>query len=91
MYSVPIAHVANSKRHQRLEDILIIFTLTIQEIVKVVCKKTMSEMRAFITSLCCMKRAHYSKCMLRKQDASSFASVLHDRVFMKTIQLISPM
>ena len=70
--SVPIAHVANSNRHQRLDDILIIFTLTVQEIVKVVCKKTMSEMHAFITSLCCMKRAHYSKRMLRKHDCVKF-------------------
>ena len=35
-----IADVANSKRHQRLDEILIIFTRTIQEIIKVVCKKT---------------------------------------------------
>ena len=63
-----IADVANSKRHQRLDEILIIFTLTIQEISKVVCKKTMSETRAFLISLCCMKCVHYSKLMLRKQD-----------------------
>ena len=46
-----IADVANSKRHQRLEEILIIFTRTIQEISQVVCKKTMSEMPAFIGKL----------------------------------------
>ena len=34
------ADVANSKCYQRLDEILIIFTLTIQEISKVVCKKT---------------------------------------------------
>ena len=45
-----IADVANSKRHQRLDEIAIIFTRTIQEISKVVCNKTMSETRAFITS-----------------------------------------
>ena len=57
-----IVDVANSKCH----EILIFFTRTIQEISKVVCKKTMSETCAFISSLCCMKRAYYSKCMLRK-------------------------
>ena len=67
-----IADVANSKRHQQLDEILIIFTRTIQEISKVVCKKTLTEMRAFITSLCCMKRTHYSKRMLRKQDCIKF-------------------
>ena len=51
-----MADVANSKRHQRLDEILIIFTRSIQEISKVVYKKTMSETCAFITSLCCMKR-----------------------------------
>ena len=34
-----MADVANSKRHQWLDEILIIFTRTIQEISKVVCKK----------------------------------------------------
>ena len=67
-----MANVANSKRHQRLDEILIIFTRTIQEISKVVCKKTMSETCAFITTLYCMKRAHYSKCILRKQDCVKF-------------------
>ena len=67
-----IADVANSKRHQRLDEILIICIRTIQEIRKVVCKKTMSETQAFITNLCCMKRAHYSKRMLRKQDCVKF-------------------
>ena len=33
-----IADVANSKRHQRLDEIFIIFTRTIQEISKVVYK-----------------------------------------------------
>ena len=61
MYIVLIADVANSKRHQRQDEILIIFTRTIQEISKVVCKKIMSETRTFIRSLCCMKRVHYSK------------------------------
>ena len=69
---VSIADVADSKRHQRLDKILIIFTRTIQEISKVVCRKTISEMRAFTTSLCCMKRKHYSKRMLRKQDCVKF-------------------
>ena len=67
-----IADVANSKCHQRLDEILIIFTRTVQEISKVVCKKTLSETLAFITSLCCMKRTHYSKRMLRKQDCVKF-------------------
>ena len=62
-----IADFANSKRHQRLDKILIIFTRTIQEVSKVVYKKTMSETRAFISKLMlCMKRAHYIKCMLLK-------------------------
>ena len=62
---------------------MIIFTHTIQEISKVVCiKKTVSETRAFTTSLHCLKRAHYSKRMLRKQvTALSFAGVLHDKSF----------
>ena len=34
--------------------------------------KTMSETSAIITSLCCMKHAHYSKRMLRKQDCIKF-------------------
>ena len=67
-----IANAANSKRHQQLDEILIIFTRTIQEISKVVCKKTVSETRTLITSLCCMKRSHYSKRMLRKQDCVKF-------------------
>ena len=68
-----IADVANSNRHQQLNEILIFFfTHTIQEISKVVCKKTLSEMCTFITSLCCMKHVHYSKCMLRKQDCVKF-------------------
>ena len=76
-----IADVAYSKRHKRLDEILIIFTRTIQEISKVVCKKTRSETHAFITSSCCMKRANYRKRMLCKQDCVSFEGVLHDRVF----------
>ena len=32
----------------------------------------MSETHEFITSLCCMKREHYSKRMLRKQDCIKF-------------------
>ena len=67
-----IADVANSKRHQQLDEILIIFTRTIQEISEVVCKKTMSETHAFITNLCCIKRAHYSKRMMCKQDCVKF-------------------
>ena len=67
-----IGDVANSKRHKRLDEILIIFTCAIQEISKVDCKKTMSETPAFITSLCCMKHAHYSKRMLSKQDYAKF-------------------
>ena len=35
-----MADIANSKCHQQLDEILIIFTRTIQEISKVVCKKT---------------------------------------------------
>ena len=46
--------------------------LTIHEISKVVCKKTMSKTHAFITSLCCMKPAHNSKRMMRKQDCVKF-------------------
>ena len=41
----------------------------------------MPETLAFITNLCCMKRAHYSKRMLCK----SFAGILHDRVFRKQL------
>ena len=54
IWSQRITDVANSKHHQQLDEILIIFTHTIQEICKVVCKKTMSETCAFLTSLCCM-------------------------------------
>ena len=46
-----IVNAANSKCHQRLDEILFIFTRTIQEISKVVCKNTMSETRAFIGKL----------------------------------------
>ena len=60
-HSPSIANVANSKGHWRLDEILIIFTCTIQEISGVVCKKTMSEMHTFITSLCSIKCAHYSQ------------------------------
>ena len=56
-----MADVANSKRHQRLDEILIIFTRTIQEISRVVCKKTLLETGAFITSFMLYERAHYSK------------------------------
>ena len=48
-----IADVANSKCHHWLDEILIIFTRTIQEISKVVCKKT-----------CVRKMRIYSKLML---------------------------
>ena len=48
------------------------FSCTIQEISKVVCKKTLSETCAFLTSLCCMKCAHYSKRMVHKQDCIKF-------------------
>ena len=40
LFSCRIADVANLKRHQQLDEILIIFTRTIQEISEVVCKKT---------------------------------------------------
>ena len=40
-----IADVANSKHHQRLDEILIIFTHTIREINKVVCKKKLCQKR----------------------------------------------
>ena len=50
-YVCLIADVSNSKCHQRLDEILSIFTRTIQEISKVVCKKTISEMRALIGKL----------------------------------------
>ena len=71
-----IADVANSKCHQRLDIILIIFTCTIQEISKVVCKKTLLETCAFITSLCCIKCAHYSKRTLHKQDCVIFCGCI---------------
>ena len=76
-YSLAIADVANSKCHQWLDEILIIFTRTLQKIRKVVCKKTMSDTHAFITSLyaiCCTNRT-----------ALSFAGVLHYRVFWKQL------
>ena len=78
-----IADVANLKLHQWLDEILIIFTCTIQEISKVVCKKTLTDTHPFITSLCCMKRAHYRKVCCANRIALSFAGVLHDRVFWK--------
>ena len=78
-----IADVANWKRHQRLDEILIIFTRTIQEISKVVCKKTMSEMCALLTSLCCMK--HYSKRMLHKQDCVKFHGHIAWQFFLKQL------
>ena len=48
------------------------FTRTIHEISKLVCEKTLSGTRAFITRVCCMKRAHYSKRMLCEQDCVKF-------------------
>ena len=78
VYSVSIGDVANSKRHQWLNDILI-FTWNILGISKAACKKTLSGTRTFFwTSVCCMKRAHYSKRMLCKQD---FVGVLHNWFF----------
>ena len=91
-----MADVVNSKRHQRLDEILIRFTRTIQEISKVVCKKTMSETRAFITSLCSRNARITASVCCADRIALSFAGVLHDRVvvvvfFLKTTLLISPM
>ena len=63
-----------------------LFICTIQEISKVVCKKTWSVTRAFITSLCCMKRAHYiASVCCAKRIALSFVGVLHERVFWKQL------
>ena len=86
-----IADVANSKHHQQLDEILIIFTRTIQEISKVVCKKTMSETRAFISILCCMKCAHYSTRMMRKQDCVKFRWCIAWQSFFENNLLISLM
>ena len=83
--SIPIADIAIFKTPRttgRNLDILLRALCTVQKISKAVCKKTWSGIRALITSLCCMKRAHYSKCMLPKQDCVSFASVLQDKVFL---------
>ena len=76
---VVIADVANSKRHQRLDEKLFVY------------KKTISEMCAFITSLCCMKHTHYSKRMLRKQVCVKFRGRIAWQSFLKTTLLISPM
>ena len=64
------ADVANSKRHQRLDEVMIIFTHTIQEVSKFVCKKTMSETRSFIGKLMlyethALKQAYAAKTGLR--------------------------
>ena len=47
----------------------------------VVCKKTMSETRTVLTSLCSMKRAHYSKRMLCKQDCVKFRGLIARQSF----------
>ena len=64
---VRIADVAVTKCHQWLDELLIFFTRTIQKISKVVYKKTQSETHTFIiTSVCCMKCAHFL-CFYRKR------------------------
>ena len=68
----PVADVANSKRHRRLDEIVIIFTPTIIGNQQSFLYENSVKPRAFITSLCCMKRAHYSKRMLRKHDCVKF-------------------
>ena len=73
---VSIADVANSKCHQQLEEFLIIFTCTIQEISKVVCKKTMSEMRAFIGKLVLYEMRALASVCCANRIALSFAGVL---------------
>ena len=65
-----MADVANSKHHQQMDEILIIFTRTIQEMSKVVCKKTMSETRTFIGKLmlyetCALQQAYVAQTGLR--------------------------
>ena len=47
-----IADVANSKRHQQLDEILIILTHTVQEIIKVVCKKI------YVRNACIYRQAY---------------------------------
>ena len=79
--TIPTADVANSKCQQRLDEILIIFTCSVQKISKVVCKKTRSETCAFKASLCCMKRTHYSKYVLCKQDCIKFCRRIAQQSF----------
>ena len=49
---------------------------------KLFVRKLVSETRVFITSLCCMKRAHYSKRMLRKQDCVKFCGRIARQEFL---------
>ena len=59
------------------------FTPTIQENSKVVCKKTMSETHAFITSLCLWNVCITASVCCANSIAVSFVGVLHNRVFFK--------
>ena len=72
-----IAVVAVTKRHQRLDELLIFLPDTICKISKVVYEKSLSEMRTFITSICCMKQTHllrvYNKRILCKHDCGHIA------------------
>ena len=55
------------------------FTRTIQEISKVVCKKTLSEMHTFITAYAYEKRALKQASAVQK--GLRVVGVLHNRVF----------
>ena len=69
-FQTVIGDVANSKRHQRLDEILIIFTRTIQEISKVVCEKNYVRNARIYTKLmlyemCALQQAYAAQTELR--------------------------
>ena len=85
LFSCRIADVANSKRHQWLDEILIIFTVLYKKSAQSFVRKLCHKHAHLQASLCCMKRVHYSKRMLSNRIVLSFAGVLHDIVFGKQL------
>ena len=99
-----IADVANSKRHQRQDEILIIFTRTLQEISKVVCKINMSEKRAstgklMLYEMCALQQAYavqtglcevsQAYCMTEFFFENNFAEFLRYSAGKKKIKILS--
>ena len=67
-----MADVALTKRHQRLDESLIFLPVLYMKSANLFVRK-LPGTRAFITRVCCMKQAHYSKRMLCEQDCVKFS------------------